>query len=478
MAIVVSARASALVRLLEVWDGHVELPVSLEALIQNLQPSAADTMVERIIEAVRSDLADIPAVLGTLWTLAPEELLRVARRLGWTVQTFIDCDLHQERSRLRIEAALASTVAWDDAGSFWEAVRSRLSGRRPVLDAFENVVRSRAPNPHVPEDAPVWEREHFRDLQEADHEGDWDRLAERAHAFRQLPHPDPSLAQATRALALLDWPRLIRIADETKSWLLGHMLLRPLPLADAFRLATASVSAHVRFAVLERVVRREKQTLTPDEETALRNLLIVLAKDENAWPHWLAVCNRYPVRNPHMQVALGGALARSGESTSRDYVDSISLDSTDEESRECVTHCLSAFRVRAGLPRRRALWRKTFERWLAWDFGRDKGQGLTAVTRSVLDYGAVGWLIEGEAQQVSLDLDQAFEQELRGLDMRWHASVSAAVSDFFRLLSRQQVLAHARDRSTRDADWLPGPAVYVPAAADDAFTRRRYWKGG
>lgn len=473
-----SARASALARLLEAWDGYVEPSVSLEAVIQELQPSASDTMVDRMIEAVRRDLADIPAALGTLSTLAPDELLRLARRFGWTVQTFIDFDLHQERSRLRIEAALASTVAWDEAGSFWEAVRSRLSGRRPVLDAFEIVVRSRAVHPNLPEDTPVWEREHFQDLQEADRRGDWDRLAERAHAFRRLPHPDPSLAQATRALALLDWPRLIRIADETKSWLLAHMLLKPLPLASAFRLATASVSGHVRFAVLERVVRREARTLAPDEETALRNLLIVLAKDENAWPRWLAVWNRYPVRNSHMQIALGRALARSGEASFRDYVDSISLDVTDGPSRDCVTRCLSVFRARAGLVRRRALWRVAFERWLAWNFGWNKDQALTAIAMSVLDYGAVGWLIEGEVREASLDLNQAFEQELRDLDVQWHASVSAAVSAFFRLISRHQVLAHAQSRSTHDADWLPGVVVYVPEAADDAFTRRRFWQGG
>ena len=179
-----------------------------------------------------------------------------------------------------------------------------------------------------------------------------------------------------------------------------------------------------------------------------------------------------------MQAALGRALARSGERALRNYVDSISLHISHGEGRDCVTRCLSVFRSRASLPRRRALWCEAFERWRAWDFGQDKNQGLTAVARSVLDYGVVGWLVEGGIQEAPPNTDQAFEQELRALDMRWHASVSAAVSDFFRLLSRHQVLAHARGRSISDVDWLPGPAVYVPAAANDAFTQRRYhWDG-
>ncbi|MBL0404041.1 hypothetical protein JKG68_08705 [Microvirga aerilata] len=452
--------------------------MSLEAVIREMQPSAADSMVESLIEAVRSDLADVPGLLATLTTLDPAELLRLARRLGWTVQTFIDFDLHQQRSRLRIEAALASAAVWDDTGSFWEAMRLQLGGCRPVLTAFEIVVRSRAADIHVPEGTPIWEREHLQDLQEADSEADWERLAERAHAFPKLPRPDLCVAQATRALALLDWPRLVHLADETKSWLLGHMLLSPLPLADAFRLATASVSGHVRFAALERIVRREKRRLSPEEETALKNLLLILAKDENDWPRWLAVCNRYPVRNPHMQAALGRALARSGMRALRDYVESISLHISGGEGRECVTRCLSVFRACAGQSKRHTLWREAFKRWQTWDFGRDEEQGLNTIARSELDYGVVGWLIEGEEQEPCLNLDQAFEQELSELDIQWHASVSTAISGFFRLLSRHQVLAHARRQSTRDADWLPGPSVYVPAAASDVFNQRRYhWDG-
>lgn len=468
------AREAALKHLLTVWDGAVVPPTNLEGVIRDLDASDADTMVERLRAATLTDFGDVPRTLAVLPSLTAAEVLHQARRLGWTVKSLADLNPCQDRSGLRIEAALASAAVWDDAGSFWEAARHRLERCRSTMAAFEIVLRHRAVRSHVPHNAPVWEREHLQTLQEAEWAGDWARLGEKAQAFRRLPRPDLSAQQATLALALLDWPRLVRLADKIETWFQGHLLLSPLALADAVRLATASRSGHVRFTALERVVRREARDLSAHEEAALRNLLVVLAKDENGWPGWLAICNHYPLRHPHMQAALGRALARGGVRAFQAYVESISLSTSDSESRECVTRCLSVFRARAGAERRCALWRKVFERWQAWDFAASEKRALTAVARSALDYGVVGWLVEGEPREQSADLERSFEQSLRALDMQWHDSLSAAVSSFHRAISRYQVFAHAGSRSAGDPNWLPGPSIYIPTAAADGFVQRRY----
>lgn len=343
-----------------------------------------------------------------------------------------------------------------------------------MIAALEVVLRHRSPQAHVPDNTPVWEREHLLAMQEAERAGDWVELGKRARAFQRLPQPDWGARQATMGLALLDWPRLIRLTNNSASWLHGHLLMEPLPLGDALRLATASSNGYARFTALERVAYREARDLLPQEETALRNLLIVLAKDANDWPRWLAVCNHYPVRHPHMQAALGRALARSDEFALQAYVESISLSTSDSDTRANVTHCLSVFRAEAGAARRLALWRAAFERWQTWDFAKNEDQNLTSLARSALDYGVVGWLIEGEPQRSLADLERTFEDDLRTLDMRWHASLSSARSDFLRLVSRHQVLAHATHRTVGNADWLPGPSVDLPGVATDEFLRRRY----
>ncbi len=462
--------------LLGVWDGEVIPPINLESVLRELDASNAEALIERLHKATLVDLGDVPGALAILPSLTSSEVLQLARRFGWTVKVLTHWNPLQGRSGLQLEAALASVAMWDDAGIFWEVVRPRLV--TTTIAAFEIVLRGRAAQARVPDDVPIWEREHLQALQEAERTGDWAQLGERTHAFPELPYPDLSAWQATLALASLDWPRLIRLADRSESWLDGHLLLAPLTLFVAFCLATASRSDHVRFAALERVVRREVRDLSPQEETALRNLLLVLSKDENGWSSWLAVCNHYPVRHPHMQVALGRALARSSQGAIQTYVDSISLSTSDSENRKCVTQCLSVFRSQAGAARRRALWRKAFDRWQVWDFAASENRGLTAVARSELDYGVVGWLVEGKPREPSADLEQSFEQDLRALDMEWHASLNAVVSGFFRLISRYQIFAHAIGRSAEDPDWLPGPSIQTPIAATDHFIQQRYhWNG-
>ncbi|WP_156381542.1 hypothetical protein [Aurantimonas sp. Leaf443] len=466
--------ASTIRRLIDVWDGEVVAPTVIEGVISELEAENADLMVERLAAAAQADLGDVPRALTTSPRFAADETLHLARRLGWTVKTLADWDPHHERSGLRIEAALASAAAWNWHGGFWEAARPRLQGCRLTIAALEIVLRRRAPQTQVPENAPLWEREHLQAMQEAERTQDWTELRERAQAFKQLPLPDLGAGQATLALSFLDWPRLVRLADKSEGWLHGHLLMAPLPLADALRLAAASRNGYARFAALERIAYREVRPLLPQEEVALRNLLIVLAKDANEWPRWLTVCNRYPIRHPHMQAAFGLALARSDEPALQAYIDSISLSTSDTDIRENVTHCLSVFRARAGTGRRRALWRAAFERWEAWDFAKNQEQNLTSLSRSALDYGVVGWLVESQPQKSLADLEQTFVDDLRTLDMQWHASLSSAVSGFVRLVSRYQVLSHAIRRSAGDADWLPGPAVELPAAATDEFLQKKY----
>lgn len=461
-------------RLLDVWDGEVVAPPGIEGVIAELEVENSDTFVERLTAATQADLGDVPRALAGSSSFAADETLHLARRLGWTVKMLVDWDQHQDRSGYRIEAALASAAAWNVNGNFWEAVRPCLRGCRLTIAALEIVLRTRAPQTLVPENTPVWEREHLQAMQEAERTQNWTELGERARAFEQLPRPDLGAWQASLALSSLDWPRLVRLADRSKGWLHGHLLMAPLPRADALRLAAASRNGYVRFAALERVAYREVRPMLPQEETALRNLLIVLARDVNEWPRWLTVCNRYPLRHPHMQVAFGLALARSDEPALKAYIDSISLSTSDTAIRSNVTHCLSAFRAQAGADRRRALWRAAFERWEAWDFAKNEGQNLNSVARSALDYGVVGWLVEGQPQKLLVDIEQIFVDDLRTLDMEWHTSLSSAVSGFFRLVSRYQVLSHATHRLADDADWLPADAVELPAAATDEFVQQKY----
>lgn len=473
-----TARVRALVRLLEIWDGQVEPPLGVEAVLRESGPGLTDTIFDNLVGAARRDLDDVPQALAALPTLDPEGVRRLSTRLGWTVRTLCELGPGTDNAALRFKAALICAAFWDEAGGFWEAARQRLGGRNVIVAGLQAVVRGWAPQVLVAPDAPVWEREHLLALQDAERAGDWARLGELAQAFPHAPRLDGFATQALHGLAALDRPCLIRILDGVESWMHGHMLLGPLPLGEAFRVAAATTSSHARFAAVERVVRRERRALTPDEEATLTDLLIVLANDEPGWPGWLAVCNRYPVRNPHMQESLGRALARASDRALEAYVYSISLSTLGGDGRAAVTGCLAAFRVHADAERRRVLWRSAHERWWAWNFDAgNRDRNLTGIATTELDYAVVGWLVEGHSG-IASDPDAEFARGLHELDLGWHASVSVAISIFFRLLSRYQITAHARGVSPDGDDWLPGPAIHVPPVATEPFVQRRYhWNG-
>jgi hypothetical protein len=476
LEIVVTPRIDELKRLLDLWDGTVTPPANIERVIAEVDETNKDQFLSRLSEATRTDLGDVPALMTAFTAMPAHQQLALSRRLGWTISTLTTLNQQQDKVWCRLEAALASIAAWDNSADFWKAARGRLDHIAYIRPLLEHVLRSREARASVPPDAPIWEREHLHALEEADQAEDWSKLGELSQSLPQLPHPDLSAWQAAIGLTELDWPRLVHLADSMGNWLRGHLLLRPLPLADALRLAAASRNGHVRFAALERVARREARPLLPAEETALRSLFVVLARDQLDWKKWLAFCNKYPVRYPHMQRALGRALARCDADALKGYVDSISLSTTGADMRECVTQCLTVFRGQARSERRRILWRQAFDRWASWNFGANDGDGLTDVGRCELDYGVVGWLVECEPS--GSNPEQAFEDDLRSLDGQWHRSLSVASSDFFRLLSRFQVTAHARSRTPNCPDWLPGPDLRAPAAAEDPFIQRKYrWNG-
>jgi hypothetical protein len=456
------------------WDGVVCVPRSLEAAISNLEQTDRETLIQRLPAAIIADFGDIYQYFHVFQELSAEKKLHLARRFGWTLKGLTDWNPELDRHGFRIEATLASVAAWNIEGDFWEVVHSQLQGAHFTINAFEDVLRSRVPQAQVSAETPLWEQEHLQALQEAERQRDWASLGERTKAFHQLPCADLGAQQATLALSRLDWPRLVRLADRGESWLQCHFLMAHLSLADALRLATASRNGYARFTALERVTYREVRDLLAPEEAALRNLLIVLAKDVADWSNWLLMCNRYPVRYPHIQVALGKALARSEPSSLQAYVNSISLGTSDRDIRENVTRCLSTFRTKAQSVSRLALWRAAFERWNTWNFAIEKETMLSSICRSALDFGVMGWLVEGAHNLPLNDLEQFARDELCELDMEWHASISSAVSSFYRIMSRYQVLAHAERCLKEDVAWLPGPSFYLPSAASDAYLRRRY----
>lgn len=468
------AREDTLELLFRLWDGEVEAPPRIDRMIKALSGSDPETWAPHLVAAANADCRSLPRSAADLASFPPAVRLNTARRLGWVIKTLSTSGrlaLQQpRRDDPALEAALHVVVCWDEGGSFWRAAARSIDDGRDVAVALEAALKSRVAHPAVPANATIWVREMYDALAEADLAHDWERLGGLLHRT-VLSSYDPPGRQAVLGLHLLDMDRLVRIADGANTWT-GHMLLEPLQPVEALGIATASRSGHVRFMALE-LMRRIPGPYDPRAQRALRNLLIRLGHEPD-WPGFLAYCNRYPIRFPFMQVALGQALARSGQGVIEAYVDSLSLKNGGGELRACVNECFESFRGTACVERRHVMWARGHERSLAWNYGSEDNEILNQIVRGVLDYATMGWLVEFAPTQ---DPDTTFEHGLGTLEAEWHASIPSLISAFFRLLSRYQLQAHAEAAAT-SGQWLPDGRLYTPRVAGNAYLLRRYrWNG-
>ena len=469
----VNLRATILAELLARWDGVITAAPELTRAAATLEHAPIETWMPTLDAAIQADLGDIPQELARFPLLAAAAKLSLARRLGWTVDMLSRVPGDPKRARHCMEVAMRAVAVWSPDGELWTALQPKLPGGGRVAEALEAVIRGRSSHVGGVDEAPVYEREHLEALSRADAASAWPELVETSVLFQRLPTLDSGARAATLALLVLDRPRLVSIARGAKTWMQAHLVLGALPLVDALRVATSTDGGHARFAALERVAHRERRRLNETEDRALRNLLLALSVNDG-WREWLQVFNKYPVRCPHIQLALGRALARCGSAALKTYVDSMSLGIAEDGGRIQVTQCLKVFRANADAGRRRMLWQAAFDRWATWNYGLDDGTGLTKIARCELDYGVVGCLIEANNAESFENPDQRFDRELRHWDSLWHRSRADAQSAFFRLLSEYQIRAHAQHRAVGDVDWTLDSEDYRPPALASNFAAQRY----
>lgn len=463
--------------LLELWDGGVSIPPTVEQAISTCAGSDPASWNETLGAAVASDHHDVPRSATALGSLTPARRHDLARQLGWVIATLSSSGRLQQppKTNPALEAALFVAAFWDENGSFWLTAGNKIDEKKGVALALEVALRSRIARPEVPVDASIWLREQYDALAKADLTEDWEKLGQLLHNTELPPYDLPG-RQAVLGLHLLDRHRFVQVTDRANTWT-AQMLLEPLPLVEVLRIAVASRSGHVHFIALD-MVRRIQKPLSSTEQRALRNLFIRLGHNPD-WPNFLAYCNRYPVRFPFLQVAMGQALARCSEQAIEAYVDSLSLTNADENMRVCTSMCLESFRRVARSDRRRMLWSKAYERWMTWNYGAETDETLHQIARGILDYAVMGWLIEfAPKPPLAFDYESAFKRDLQSLEAVWHTSVSTLSSAFFRMMSRYQLYAHADTVSKSDHNWLPDGRLYTPEIANNIFIQRRYgWNG-
>ena len=181
----------------------------------------------------------------------------------------------------------------------------------------------------------------------------------------------------------------------------------------------------------------------------------------------MTVFNRYPLRYPGLQPALGRVLPGASGAALQTYIDSINLVPGRQGSRDTVAVCLTEFRATATQQQQRLLWTMAFRRWSDWNFNlANPEQHAFEIVWSELDYPVVAYSIDCLDAQARTQAQKKIFDQLTALDNQWHKSVTDCITAFNRLLSELQPYAHAvatlaTTGSTTNLNLLP-LQLYIP----------------
>lgn len=140
--------------------------------------------------------------------------------------------------------------------------------------------------------------------------------------------------------------------------------------------------------------------------------------------------------------------------------------------------CLTEFRTKAPVERRKALWTAAHVRWLAWNFNAaDPNQHMFWIGRCDLDFALVGYALECMSSAEREGAIQTIGKELLALDQKWYASQTDIITAWNRVLSRLQPYAWASTLSPDGSEWLADNTVCYPfdPQSDTRSTKIRHY---
>jgi hypothetical protein len=284
-------------------------------------------------------------------------------------------------------------------------------------------------------------------------------------------------AQATRILSRCGPNDLLVVLSGIDEALLAVSFVDAVADENAYlALAVACSSPYFEFAALRSAVYRRGNPSPPAR--GLDALIAKMSADPDRWRTLMDIFNRYPVRYPRLQEALGAALAGVPLQALEAYIAAIQLNDIafDDGGRENVATCLRAFQACASRSQREAMWKLAYDRWLAWDFGRfDPHPHLLGIRASILDYAVVGYAIECLGSNAAMQVRTDIVAKALTLHQNWYLSSSDLIADWNRSLSLFQPFAHAEHvLANSNEDWLCTSRMYLPTETQTDYLKLKY----
>lgn len=464
--------------------GPLEAPESLLAVIEEESDpfvSISDREVcNKLFEAIRSKFAFIDLVRVSGKPPSDTDFDKLIGLLRWLIQESTNWSSEADPRRTRLVALFVVGRFTTMEANFWGAVPNDFRPSDDLLGALERVIsgltmsfttRGLA--------APIWELEAVEQFEKADAESDWIGIAQGWRLIENGFFPGIAIAQAAQCLDRFAPARLVQAVSALRRTAPVMSVALSLSPNASLRLGSRSANPHVQFATTYISVSRptNREPLDDDSKKYLVKILENISKDELRWAAWMRVFNFFPSRFPELQTPLGCVLADANDTALQAYVDAISLHWSGQQARYSVADCLRAFRDKADVKKRKALWSFAYQRCMSWRFGiNGTADGLTRISQCELDYALVGYAVEcldgGQRQHMIASLIE----KLQTVENNWHPGITDCLSEWNAVLSEMQPLFLAINIEGTDADWIDEkPTMRLPFDPDkEAYVTLKY----
>lgn len=399
--------------------------------------------------------------------------------LRWMLEELTNWNTGDDPQLRTLAAVFIAGTMSDADHELWGLLPSPFEANQHLVETLQGMLKScnvliDAPL-HIR--APISTKEAIDRFAAANAAKNWKEINECLDGFGDYISASLLQTQATRILARCEKNHLLSVLSGIDEALLAVSFVDA--IWDEYTylaLAVDCTSPHFEFAALRSAVYRRRYP-SPTVQ-GLDFLLIKMSADPGRWRDLMDIFNRYPVRYPRLQDALGRALAIVPSQAREAYIAAIQLNDVafDDAGRENVAACLRAFQAQANRNQREAMWRLAYDRWSAWDFGRsDPDTHLLQIRASLLDYAIVGYAIECLGANAAMQVRVDILAKSLSLHQRWHLSEFAMMADWNRSLSSFQPFGHAEHiLAGNNEDWLCKARSYLPVDTQTDYLKLKY----
>ncbi|WP_322065146.1 hypothetical protein [Burkholderia ubonensis] len=459
-------------------DGPLSGPAKLLDRIQNLenplQSMGGPDRGTAIFSLLAEDFGFVALGRTVPDQLTAENRARWVSLLRWLWQGLESWRASADPKYRQLAALFAVADYCNFRAAEWAAMPDSVGDNSELMDKLVELHGRFASSFVAPAGArePLWERETVDRFARAEKENDWLTVSELWRVFENSVYVNSFQTQLVNCLCRFDSYRLSAAFAGIDSFVTAFVSASALTIRDRLNVSVQTGNAKVRFAGVFSVLHEwpRIKTLGEDEQSLLTSTLAVAATDEREWGKWMAVFNRFPVRYPVMQAALGRALTACPDASLQAYVDSVHLFANSAGSRDAIGACLHAFAASASPDRRRLMWTLAFERWSEWNFGVVEGPHMFEIAWSEFDYAIVAYCLECLDEESRRKKQHAIVREIYTVEDRWHRSFTDFVTERNRLLSILQPYAHADHVAENGGSHL-APRHYSPDNPSDRYVQ-------